>query len=39
MHTLDLVSPFRSDGEPIAHVDAPDPLNPILGLDLPHRLD
>jgi hypothetical protein len=36
---LGLVSPFRSDGESIAHVDAFDQQHPVLGLNLPHRLD
>jgi hypothetical protein len=36
---LGLVSPFRSDGESIAHVDAFDDQHAVLGLDLAHRLD
>jgi hypothetical protein len=39
MDALDLVSPFRGDGESIAHTDAFDQQHPVLGLDFPYRLD
>lgn len=39
MHALDLVSPFRSHGQSIADVDAFDHQHPVLGLNLPGRLD
>jgi hypothetical protein len=39
MDALDLVSPLRSDGDPVPHVDAFDQQHPVLDLDLPHRLD
>jgi hypothetical protein len=39
MDAVGLVSPFRSDGESIAHVDALDHQHPVLRLDLPCRLD
>jgi hypothetical protein len=39
MDALGLVSPFRGDGESIAHVDALDQQDPVLCLDLPRRLD
>ena len=39
MDAVGLVSPFRSDGESIAHVDAFDHQDPVLCLDLPCRLD
>jgi hypothetical protein len=38
MYPLDLVSPFRSHAQSIAHADALDDQHPILSLDLPDRL-
>jgi hypothetical protein len=39
MDALSVVLAFRSDGQSIPHVNALDYQHPILGLDLPYRLD
>jgi hypothetical protein len=39
VHALHFLAQFWSDGKSIPYVDAFDQQHPVLGLDLPYRLD